>query len=213
MSSSELNVMGKVGPSVVADGSSALVRLGKTGELIAHTAHGKYFEAASRGNLFMASLAVGGVAPGTAFSTTPTIALWNPPGSGILCAIQQVWVGYVSGTLGAGTLCHGVNPSQVTAPTTGTEITPQGALLGVLRAKTRAYTGATVSVTPVILRASLHLGAALATTATFPAVAYDEVDGSIVIPPGSLWAYHGVAAAGTTPLVIVSALFEEVPIV
>lgn len=208
--SNDVTFMGRVGPAVAADGSDALVRLGRTGEMVAN-AHGRFFEAASRGSLFMASLAVAGVAPGTAFSTTPTIALWNPPGSGVLCAIQQVWVGYVSGTLGAGSLCHGVNPSQVTAPTTGTELVPQAGLLGTMRSKTRAYTGSTVSVTPVILRPSLHLGAALASTATFPATAYDEVDGSIVIPPGSLWAYHGVAAAGSTPLVMVGVLFEEVP--
>jgi len=211
--SNDINIMAKVGPSVAADGSSALARIDKSGALVTHAAHGKYFEAASRGQLFIASQAVGGVAPGTAFSTTPSLAIWNPPGSGVLCAIQQVWVGFVSGTLGAGSLCHGVNPSQVTAPTTGTEIVPQAGLLGTLRSKIRAYTGSTVSVTPVILRASLHMGAGVTTTATFPAAAYDEVDGSIVVPPGSLWAYHGVAAAGTSPLTIMSVVFEEIPIV
>ena len=213
MSTTFVDAFGAVGPAQVGDGSIAPVRLDNTGNMVLHTTHGQYFEAAGRGGMFVASQAVGGVAPGTALADAPALALWNPPGSGVLCVIQQVWVGYVSGTLGAGTLVHAVNPSQRTAPTGGTEITPTGAFLGVMRSKTRAYTASTVSATLVILRASLHLGAALASTATFPAVAYDEVNGSIVIPPAAVWAYHGVAAAGSTPLTIMSVLFEEIPIV
>ena len=213
MSTTLVDAFGAVGPQWVGDGSVAPVRLDKTGNVVLHTVHGKYFEAAGRGAMFVASQAVGGVAPGTALDDAPALALWNPPGSGVLCVIQRVSGGYISGTLGAGTLVHAVNPSQRTAPTTGTEIVPTGAFLGNMRSKTRAYTLSTVSATVVILRPSLHLGAALATTVTFPAIATDEVNGSIVIPPAGVWAYHGVAAAGTTPLTIMSVLFEEIPIV
>lgn len=211
MSTTEYNIIGKTGPVAIADGTDAMVRLGRTGEVVAN-AHGRFFEAASRGGLFIASQAVGGVAPGTALDDAPALALWNPPNSGILVAIQQVWVGFVSGTLGAGSLVHGVNPSQLTAPSGGTEIVPRSGFLGVGRSKARAYTLSTLSAAIVIVRPSLHLGAGVTTTATFPAVAYDEVDGAIVIRPGAAWGYHGIAAAGTSPLTIMSVVFEEIPI-
>jgi hypothetical protein len=173
-------------------------------------AHGKYHEAARLGKLFVASIGVAGVAPGTALSTTPALAIWNPTNSGILVSIKQVFVGYVSGTLGAGTLVHAQNASQVAAPTGGTELTPVCALLNGTRGTARAFTGSTVSAATTLLRASMSMGAALATSVDFPSVVMDEVDGGIVIPAGVAYAYQGVAAAGTSPLLVLSVIYEEV---
>ena len=204
--------VGQVGPHARGDGTIGPVRLGAHGDQVVN-AWGKFFEAAQRGFLFHGSLAVAGVAPGTALSTAPMMCLWNPPSSGVDLAIQQTWVSYVSGTLGAGSMVHAYVLDQPALPTTGTQLEGICARLSGARPKGRIMTGSTVGATTLILRPSLHLGAALATTATFPFAAYDEVEGSIVIPPGSAWAYQGVAAAGSTPLILAGVLWAEVPIV
>lgn len=187
--------------------------MGRTGEQIVADARGRFHEAASRGTLFHASTAVAGVAPGTALSTTPPMALWNPINSGKLLSIQQVFLGYVSGTLGGGSMVHGLVIGQTTLPTGGAELTPQCGLLANVRGVARAFQGSTLIAAPTILKPSFVLGAGLATTAALPtAPAYDEVDGAIVVPPGAVWAFQGVAAAGTTPLVLIGASYEEVAI-
>lgn len=201
---------GKVGFQPQADGSFATMRMGKTGEQIVSNAHGKYYEAAMRGTMFSATIAAAGVAPGTALSTSPAFQIYNPTGSGKLVSIKQVFVGYVSGTLGAGTLVHAQNQAQPSAPTGGTELTPVCSLLNGSRGAARAFTGSTIAAASTLIRTSMSMGAALASSVSFPTLVMDEVDGSIVIPPGVVYCYQGIAAAGTSPLLIISALYEEI---
>jgi hypothetical protein len=201
---------GKVGSQVAADGTYGGHRLSKTNALIIGQAHGKYYEAASRGKLFIASIGVAGVAPGTALSTAPALIIWNPVGSGLHVAIKQIFVSYISGTLGAGALVHAQNVSQLTAPSGGTELTPVASLLNGTRGSARAFTGSTISATSTIIRASMSMGAGLASTALFPSLVCDEVDGSIVVPAGVAYCYQGIAAAGTSPLLVLSAVYEEI---
>lgn len=202
-------VQGRVGPVDVGNGVYSAMRMDKQSAQVVTNAHGKYHEAASRGTLFHATIAAAGVAPGTALSTAPAFCLWNPTGSGKLLSIKQVFVGYVSGTLGAGTLVHAQNASQVAAPTGGTELTPVCALLNGTRGTGRAFTGSTVSATTTLIRPSMTMGAALASSVAFPSLVMDEVDGSIVVPAGVAYAYQGIAAAGTSPLVLIGVLWEE----
>lgn len=206
-------MQGFVGPASKADGSSVVARMDKTGALVMANAHGKYHEAAARGKLFIASIGVAGVAPGTALSTTPALTIYNPLNSNILVSIKEVFVGYISGTLGAGAFVHAQNVSQgATVPTGGTELTPLAAILNSTRGSARAFTGSTIAATSTLIRASLSMGAALASTATFAAMARDEVDGGIVVPAGVAYCYQAIAAAGSTPLVVISVVYEEVPV-
>ena len=205
-------IKGRVGRVVAADGTSEHIRLGSNAEQIVGDAHGRYHESAYRGGLFIVSNAVAGVAPGTALSTTPPMAIWNPPGSGIVVSINRVSIGYISGTLGAGSMVHAIAAGQVTVPTGGTELTPQCAALNSTRGKARCWTGSTLVATPLILRASAIMGAALATSVAFQSVPVDEVAGEILVPEGLVWCYQGVAAAGTTPLVAIGVVYEEIPV-
>lgn len=201
---------GKTGPQTASDGNYNILRQDKTGALVVTEAHGRYHEAASRGKLYIASIAVAGVAPGTALSTTPAFQIWNPVNSGIIISIKQIFVGYVSGTLGAGALVHAQNSSQTAAPTGGTELTPLSANLNGSRGTGRVFTGSTVSATTTLIRPSMSLGAGLASTALFPSITADFVEGGIVIPAGVLYAYQGIAAAGTSPLLMIGAVYEEI---
>lgn len=203
-----LVIMGETGPRIAADGAMQEVRLGRTGELVTTDAHGRVHEAAVRGAVFAATTAVAGVAPGTALSTTPPMALWNPPNSGVVLSVLRTRLGFVSGTLGAGTVVYAAVSSQQTVPATGTELVPSPTNLSAKKASGRAFQGSTVASTPTILLPAFVLG----TTPTTPAAAatVDDVAGEIVVSPGTCLVMQGVAAAGTTPLVLFGLTWEEI---
>ena len=146
----------------------------------------------------------------TALSTTPPLALWNPPSSGKNLVIMKATMGYVSGTLGGGSVLFAVVPSQTTVPTTGTELVPLNAMLGFPRGVGRAFQGSTLVAAPSILRPSFVMGAWVGTTATPPANELDIVDGGIVVPQGAVLCMQGLAGAGTSPLVLFAMTWEEV---
>lgn len=202
---------GRIGSFFNSLGNTSPMRSGHNGELIVGTNKGRYAEAAERGELFVASTAVAGVAPGTALSTTPPFAIHNPVGSGVLVSILEIAVGYVSGTLGAGSIVHAENP-QATVPSGGTALTANGLKLGVAAGTATVHQGSTLSGTPTILRPTgIVLGASLASTAGLPVVVKEDVGGGILIPAGQAWCLSGVAAAGTSPLVMFSAVWQEIP--
>jgi hypothetical protein len=207
-----VNIDGIVGIVTVGDGATKTVRLDRTGALVNTQAHCEYAEPGNRGVIMVASNAVAGVAPGTALSTTPPICVWNPPNSGVILSIMKTAVGYVSGTLGAGSIVYAFVAAQTTVPSTGTELTPVCTKLGFPRGLGRAFTGSTIIAAGTILRPAFGMGAFLATTAIQPFQCADMVEGAISIPPGAIFIMQGIAAAGTTPLVILSIEWEEIPV-
>jgi hypothetical protein len=174
------------------------------------SAHPLYSEASLRGRMFIASTAVAGVAPGTALSTTPPLALLNPLNSGVDLVLLKTAVGYVSGTLGAGNIVYAYYTPQATIPSGGAELTPVCTKIGQVKGSGRAFQGSTIAGTPLLFRPAYNLGAALATTALGIAHSQDLVEGEIVIPPATIFVMQGVAAAGTSPVVMLSMCWEEI---
>ena len=203
---------GRVGAIIAREGSINPLRQDKTGALPIVSAHPLYSEASLGQRMFIASTAVGGVAPGTALSTTPPLCLWNPLNSGVDLIILKTAIGYISGTLGSGNIVYAYFTPQATTPSTGTELTPVCTKIGQIKGAGRAFQGSTIVGTPLIFRPAYNMGAALATTALGIGVCQDLVEGEIVIPPATVFVIQGVAAAGTTPLVLISICWEEMPI-
>lgn len=215
-----------IGPQLLADGNHPSTgRQGKTGEAIVGHAHGRYFEAASRGVLFGAQEQGTGVAPGTALGTTALLSLYNPRTSGKLLVVCKVSLGYVSGTLGAGTVYHCGNlPGEsaavgaIAVPSGGTALTVYNRRFGgqVLQASAGpvgvARVGGTVT-TPVALRAFCSLQASLASTAVGPWQLVEDVGGEFVVEPGFCYQLQAIAAAGSTPLVSPGVVWEEIPLI
>lgn len=202
----------KVGFKSLANWVIDTIRGDKTGAVVVANTHGQFNESALQGAIMYATNLPAGVAPGTALSATPPLTLWNPPASGKNLSITKVSVGYVSGTLGGGNIALGQIPAQVTVPSGGTEIVPSCSLIGFPRGVGRAFTGSTVASTPTIIRPVFNLGAFTAATALAPQDCDILVDGSIVVPPGAAVCLQGIAAAGTTPLVILGFTYEEIPV-
>jgi len=174
--------------------------------------HGKLYQPARDGRIFHAATAATGVAPGTAIGTTAAFTLFNPAGSGVVIAIQKAAMGYISGTLGAGTVWHLVNSNLAEAAPSGTAIAEKPALVGSGGAsKGVALTTATLAVAPTIVRPFCSLQASLASTAVAPWQIQEEVDGAILLPEGGAYSLHATAAAGTSPLVAFGVTWEEIP--
>jgi hypothetical protein len=204
------NMEMKIGPQLNADGSPGIVMRGsREGAGVTANLHGQYTEGARYGMYMCGSNAVAGVAPGTALSTTPPLALWNPPSSGRKLSLLKTSMGYVSGTLGAGSVVIATVLSQTTVPTTGTELVPICTDLGMPRGVGRLFTGSTWASVPQILYPMFQFGAALATSVYQISDCINVVDGSFVLEPGSGIMLQGVAAAGTSPLVIFGMVWEE----
>src|SRR5690242_9132839 len=87
------------GPQKIADGVKSPVRGNKEGALVTSHLHGKYYEAASRGNVFVAStLAAGIVVPFIAATMTSKFTLVNPAASGMVAELIDINVLQVPGS-------------------------------------------------------------------------------------------------------------------
>jgi hypothetical protein len=205
-----------VGPTIGADGTPGPSpgRFGKTGESVISQAHGKYYEATSRGNVYAAQTAATGVAPGTALGTTGAFTLSNPKGSGKRLKLMKLSMGYISGTLGAGVVQICVNNDPTAAAPTGTAITPVNMDVGSANnSVAKPLTTSTLPVAPTAVDILCSLGASLATTAVQPWLIEKDLDGDMVIEPGCSVTLEATAASGSSPLVVFNAIWEEVPIV
>jgi hypothetical protein len=117
---------------------------------------------------------------------------------------------YIAVTLGAGTIVWGVNTNTAGAdPSGGTVLTPINALLGGVAGKGLTWQGATLNAAPTIFRPFSTIGA-FAGGADLPGPMVEYVNGRIVVGEGAHVSLQGIAGAGTTPLVLLGMVWEEV---
>ena len=199
---------GKVGPQVLGDGAPAAIRLARDGAAVLSP---YYRELARRGMVFGAVTAASGVAPGTSIGTTGALDLYNPSGSPVDLEIIRVSVGYLSGTLGAGTIQY-ISHVRSEVAHTGTPIVPINARGFGQGGYGRPLTTATVPAAGLAIRNLCSLGASLASTAGVPWIIVDRVEGEIVVSEGRGVSLQGTTASGSTPLVLFEVLWAEIPV-
>jgi hypothetical protein len=204
-----VGIEGQVGPRYVLEGSENSLRTGRTGELIVGDAHGRYFEAVSRGNVY--------VAANTAAQTTSTSAaaatgliLTNPLGSARMFSILDITVSIgaiVAAAFEVG-LFASINPIAA-AVTHTTPITPRNALLGSANAPTGLVdSSATLPAAPTHIRALLGSGWVTA-TAQSQEIAKDDVAGALCMLPNTAVSIQSVVG---TQSIIASITWEEITI-
>jgi hypothetical protein len=197
---------GVVGQSSYSDGQNAAFRMDRLGALVIAD---RIQDAVLRGNCWAAQTAATGVAPGTAVGTTAAFSLFNPAGSGKKLIVLRASMGYISGTLGAGTVHYLMN-KPTDAAATGTAISAVNLGTGTLDGSVgKALTTATITA-PTPIGPFCSLGASLATTAIAPWQIFDDLNGRICVAPGCTLSLHATAAAGSTPVVVFGAIWEEV---
>lgn len=207
-----IEIQGRVGPGYAADGTNQDPRMTRDLGLTVQDLHGRFYEAVYRGNVFEAATATSGVAPGTAIGTTAAFTLFNPKNSGKNLVLLDADMGYVSGTLGSGTvyICASTNPAANAV--TGTTITPTNLLIGGAFGVGQAFTTATLPAAPTAIHPLWVLSPMLATTVFAPVDLRIVLDGKYIITPGCALSFEAVAGAGTSPLVTFSMSWEEVAV-
>ena len=209
-------IQGQVGVTTSADGVQAPARQGKLGDVIVSELHARYYETTYRSNSFL--LSVSTAAAVTAFSGgaagTPMLALYNPVGSGKNAVLTKASVGNVVAASAAGTVTFGLYFGTTAAITQATTVTPwnmvtqaqSGSVMTGFRNVALTSGSAANNVVPI----GSYYWATAAGASQLNGGPVD-LEGSIIIPPGS-YAALGGSAALTSATWIGSLQWEEVPV-
>ena len=198
-----------VGPSVGTDGTRSSGRASRTNEQVVSQVHGQYYEASSRGKIFMANAIVTAPVIWTTEAGTGGPLIWNNSAS-IIVNVLAVGFGISVVSTVAGGLGLTQGYGQTDAPTSTTAIDNTICMNGTATASAAtAYrvgtTGTNRSFFPVM---SVYTGAL--TTDPGP-IHWVRLDGLISVP------YQGfvsVAASATLSTLVVNCaiIWEEVPV-
>lgn len=180
--------------------------------------HGKYYDVARKGRLFVASSLTAGIALIVAATTGNHPTLWNPLGSGRILSIRKLQLAYVSGANAPGSLAWNVTEDAGAQVGTGgpiltfTKVAVRNALAGgpvdskgLWSPAISTYTAAPAYHRPTGI--SLFTGAAA--TAVAPFVLEEEYDGDNLIMPGTALSLV-TQQATTTALFRITVLVEEI---
>jgi hypothetical protein len=212
-------IQGQVGPAStqsLSSGTNPTIRLGQLGDMIASQLHGRYYEQAYRGSVF--SLSVSTAAAITAYvgaaAGQPQIAVYNPVGSGKNLAILQASYNNVVAASGAGTVAWGLWFGPTVAPTAATNaVATNMATLQKAGSSALCWTNTALTSSTALLN-QYPVGFyywATAASALAPAMRIVEPAGSIIVPPGCMFALGGSAAL-TSATWTGNVTWEEVPI-
>ena len=231
----------QTGPAKYSNGAAAALRGGTLGDGIFSELHGRFYEQTYQGNVYSGGLSTltsianatftiangGSATLATAAASTPVLALWNPLTSPVNAVVLQaalsgaITASTVTGAAGfqwfAFTGNGNITVASQQAPVNAKSLIAAGSYCKTLN--TLALTG--LVNTGAFLRGSaLTLGPAtnysqVGTAVGFPTTSsgptVENIDGSIIVPPGGILALYAVA----TPVAISafgSLTWEEVPV-
>lgn len=196
----------RVGVQNNPDSASPIIaRGGRQGDMIVSELHGRYYEQTLRGNMFSVCTQGTGVTTTAALATTFTgLAVGNPTGSGVnlvlnkfTCAQFAVGAAATVGIMGGA--------GSITA-----SLTPQNRIIGLgTVAKALATAGQTISA-PLLIATFGEVGSLATTGYGLQAGIAVDLEGSIIIPPGSFVASY--TAIVTTSALQFSFAWEEVAV-
>lgn len=202
-----LTIATVVGPMKVGDGVQAIgMRQGSEGQLIVAGIHGKFYEQAKRGNVFIQTTTPLGLAIPIYTSTAPRCMLFNPSGSGKNAVLVRFAAHRASGTtveFAAG-LMRIANVGA--GPATGAPVSalpgaaPFNGLVtkGNISAMISDFAGTiatTAGAAGDFFYALFHSYAGIGTSAVTDAGFDHAFEGAVVVPPGAaIWLAASVAS-------------------
>lgn len=214
---SVINPVGGQGSS--GDGTQLPYPMGKGGDLLTSQAHGRFYQAAYRGNVFYARSPVAGSVIPIDTDTTAghyTFAVLNPAGSGVNLELLQARVDIIAVDTYIASevylLALQGPPGQLVLGATCTPITGgvQNALvLQGNKPKSTAFSAISIGTS----QADLHkfgLGSFDAVTTGPDRLLLRDLDGSVIVPPGTIITVAGNAAQ--TQIAHIEFMYAEVPI-
>lgn len=197
---------GAVGPQNNPDSSNLITaRFGKQGEQLASELHARYYEQTYRGNVFSLCTQGTGVTTTAALATTWTgLGLANPVGSGVNLVLNKF--GCAQFAAGAAATIGIMGGAGVIA----SSLAPQSRIIGAgTVSKANGSAGATIS-TPLLIASFGGLGSVATTAYGLVNGIFVDLEGSIVVPPGSFIASY--TSVITTSALQFHYVWEEVPI-
>lgn len=201
----------KTGPITVNDGSINTTRSGKTGETIVGDAHGRYYEATSRGTMFSGSVTGRDTTVGIA-TTYTGLVLSNPVGSNVNLVLNKVGYAFTVAFPAASVIGLMTGFSTTTDVTHTTAVTPKNQKIGGSAGIGKLDSSATLVGSPT-LNTVLSAGTTAAiTTSPTDCSGIVDLEGSIILTPGSYCAFYTSTVAGASGANY-SFSWEEVPII
>ena len=203
--------LGIIGPNRGSIGQEIRATMGRDADQIHSQLHGRYYEQAYRGHLFMAQAIVTAPVIYTTAAGTGGPLLWNPPTSEVNAVILGVSFGITVVTTVAAALGLTGNSGQVTAPGTTTAIDGRANLkIGGAAGACTPYRIGTVAVAGAFLLPFGHLHTGALTVDT-NGVAFVDIGGSLIVPPGA-WCSIAASATASTTVGTFGMVYEEVPV-
>lgn len=208
--------------SASADGVTPnAMRGGRLNDLIVSMHGPRFYEMTSRGRSYTLPLlttstgAAAGNLNAAAAAASTQFALWNPATSGVNLVLKRLCFGLVSGTPPGGPLLHnvftGALPSIASVGTAfnslvGTSYTGQAKFVASAAGTTLTGGSAIALLRPSTISFSANAFAAAGGSAHF-----EDIDGDIVLAPGTGWV-PCFASAGTTLLNAWGIAWNEIPV-
>lgn len=208
------NIVGQ--PSAGANNALLNSRAGQLGDTIVSELHGRYYETNYRGNVFL--LSVSTAAAVTAYTGaaggTPMIGVFNPVGSGKNLVILKASFANVVSASAAGTVTFGLYFGTTATITQATTTTPWSMVAqqqsGSIATGFRNVALTSGSAASNVIALGSYYWATAAGAALVSGGPVD-LEGALIIPPGSYVALGGSAAL-TSATWIGSLQWEEVPV-
>lgn len=196
-----------------ADGAVNPGRSDRTGAQVMANAHGLYYEATSRGTVFMVASQAGVTSQAGLSATTPVLTLFNPKGSGVNASVIYAGAVFTVAFATAGAIWAAVNTDLGSADVTGTLTTAHrcGLAGNNRQPRVQAMTAATLPAAPVgVALLGVGLTGAITLDSQLPGVGR-FFDGSLIIAPGGALSIQTGVASGTNGM-FCEYVWEEIDI-
>lgn len=185
---------------------------GRMGEAMVAELHGKYFTQNYRGKLWHAALTAASAVPVFATNATPNWAIWNPAGNSTAVVLTRMNFGFSAGTGIAGQIGYAYLPNAgaaigtaapMSAVTTGT-IT-MGVVGQTYSGQVKFLTAATLTGTGISALTNYRYscvsqGAPITSTAAMYNL-WEDFDGTVIIPPNTLFCVVASTAIAETGMI------------
>lgn len=209
-------IQGQVGqPAVrsISAGANPVIRQGQQSDLIVSELHGRYYELTYNRSMYTATLTAG-TTTSAALSTTFTgLLLLNPNNSQVNFVINKVGMTFLVAFAAAAAIGIQVG-NQSTALLSGlttTNTQTRNNFLGAPNSTVGLTYSAATTTAPSLLHVfGVGLTGAITTVPQVPGF-FVDLEGSVIVPPGSWIATYTSTASGASGM-LASFSYEEVPI-
>lgn len=209
-------IQGQVGqPAIrsISPGSNPVMRQGQQSDIIVSELHGRYYETTYNRNMYTATL-TSGTTTSAALSTTFTgLLLLNPNNSQVNFVINKVGMSFLVAFTAAAAIGiqTGNQSTALLSSLTTTNTQTRNNFLGAPNSTVGlTYSAATTTAPSLLQLYGTGLTGAITTVPQIPGF-FVDLEGSVIVPPGSWIATYTSTASGASGM-LASISYEEVPI-